>query len=119
MSTSALRLVWLCILLGLPLLHAAAPVSDDLAALDPPSARADDGDEEDPDGEGEEEGEDDFFDTPTTFTKEQVEKAILKGVTWLKKHQRDDGSWGEIRGEQLYGGDRVRAIRTPPGRPRS
>jgi hypothetical protein len=56
-------------------------------------------------GEGEgEEGDDDFFDGETSFSQKQVDIAIDKGVAWLKKKQRADGSWGELSGGQAYGG---------------
>ena len=67
-------------------------------------------------GEAKEEEEDeegDFFDEETSFSMEQVEKAILKGVAWLKKKQQPNGSWGEIKGNAAYGGGK----NTGPGYP--
>jgi hypothetical protein len=49
---------------------------------------------------------DDLFDVPTTFTKEQVDQAILKGVSWLKGRQGEDGAWPRLTGDsgaQGYG----------------
>src|SRR5688572_10568164 len=55
-------------------------------------------------GKGEEEV-DDFFEGETSFTKEQVEKAIKKGVDWLRKRQDGDGGWGPLgAGNRAYGG---------------
>ncbi len=73
--------------------------------FDPTSAWAEDEeepaeDDDDPFGDG----GDDFFDSPTTFSREQADKAIQKGAAWLKKQQGDDGSWGEVFGNAVYGG---------------
>lgn len=35
---------------------------------------------------------------------EKIDKAIEKGVEYLKKAQNDDGSWGDVTSETLYGG---------------
>ena len=52
-----------------------------------------------------EEGEpDDIYGGETSFSKEQANKAIDAGVKWLMKNQGSNGSWGEIRGNQRYGG---------------
>ena len=40
---------------------------------------------------GQADEEDDLFDAPTTFSKEQAEKAIRKGVAYLKAVQKDPG----------------------------
>jgi hypothetical protein len=72
---------------------AAEPPKDPPAAPDPQG-----GDQTDPDDP------DDFFDSPTTFTQEQVTKAIDRGVRWLKQKQGKDGSWGGLSGGQPYGG---------------
>ncbi len=54
-------------------------------------------------GDGDDDPED-FFGGETSFSKEAVDKAINKGVDWLRKKQRSDGSWGELSGGQAYGG---------------
>jgi hypothetical protein len=51
-----------------------------------------------------EEGDiDDSEDGPAEF-REAVDKAIDKGVDWLRKKQGGDGSWGAIEGNAKYGG---------------
>jgi hypothetical protein len=52
----------------------------------------------------EEEDPDDAFDGSTTFTPQQVDKAIERGVMYLRKKQDKSGSWGELSGGQAYGG---------------
>ncbi len=88
-----------------------------VASADPgvdAAPRPDKGEKKGDEGEAEEEEEDgDFFDEETSFSMEQVEKAILKGVAWLKKKQQGDGSWGEIKGTGAYGGGK----NTGPGYP--
>jgi hypothetical protein len=55
-------------------------------------------------GKTEEEG-DDFFEGETSFSKEQVEKAINNGIKWLRKKQDGDGGWGPLGGgNRSYGG---------------
>ena len=49
----------------------------------------------------------DFWDGDTTFSDKQVEIAIRKGVTWLKKKQQRNGSWGSVKGNAAYGGGEV------------
>src|SRR5262249_36281747 len=44
--------------------------------------------------------DDEDGDTPEALGA-QVEKAIKKGVAWLKQHQLADGSWGLIEGNQV------------------
>ena len=63
-----------------------------------PTAYAEEEDEDDPFGE------DETYEGETSFSKEQVTRAIQRGVTWLKANQKDDGSWGEIVGNAAYGG---------------
>src|SRR5438105_3678970 len=46
---------------------------------------------------------DDEDDVPEALIP-RVEKAIKKGVAWLKSHQLADGSWGVISGGSTYGG---------------
>jgi hypothetical protein len=54
-------------------------------------------------GMGEEEGEgDDLDDTEGGLSQESVDKAISKGVAWLKAKQGPDGSWGVIDGGEKY-----------------
>ncbi len=107
MSNTALRLLWLVLLLGLVVFLSHGP-----AAFDGPRAFAeedaggggDDGDDDD-DPFGDDDEDDDFFDSPTSFTPEQAGKAILKGVSYLKAHQQDDGSWGHgVVGNATYAG---------------
>ncbi len=50
---------------------------------------------------GDEEGDGDEADGPVPF-QEAVNKAIEKGVRWLKSKQLPDGSWGVIDGGQKY-----------------
>jgi hypothetical protein len=66
------------------------------------AARADDGD--DPPGSDDPFDDPDTAESPTTFSAEQVDKAIRAGVDWLRKNQLDDGSWGEVVGNAAYGG---------------
>jgi hypothetical protein len=40
---------------------------------------------------------------PAGVTREEVERAIREGVSFLKKHQRDDGSWPDVEGEARTG----------------
>jgi hypothetical protein len=42
---------------------------------------------------------DELFDVPTTFTKEQVDEAITRGLAWLKKNQQDNGGWPPLSGD--------------------
>ncbi len=56
-------------------------------------------------GAAEGEGEiEDIFEGSTTFSPEQVDTAIKKGISWLIKKQGRDGSWGDIEGDTFYGG---------------
>ena len=85
-----------------------APGPGTLLADDPPKKEGDKpGDPAKP-GDPPKDGEDDpddFFEGETSFTKEQVDKAVTKGVTWLKKRQDGDGSWGVLGGgNKAYGG---------------
>lgn len=57
----------------------------------------------------------DFFEGDTTFSAEQVNKAIAKGVSWLSKKQESSGSWGEIRASSIYGGGQGTAYGHPAG----
>lgn len=59
------------------------------------------------DDAGDEEEPTDFWEGDTTFSPKEVEVAIRKGVTWLKKKQQRNGSWGEVRGNKTYGGGDV------------
>jgi hypothetical protein len=93
------RLAWLLLLL-LP--FAVAGTVDDLGLRAAIADDEDDGD--DPGADGEDPFADETYEGETSFTKEQVEKAILKGVTWLRTHQLEDGSWGPIVGDRAYGG---------------
>ncbi|MGE0191414.1 MAG: hypothetical protein AB7T63_05155 [Planctomycetota bacterium] len=108
----------------------SAPVLATLVALAlacavPPAAphpaRADDkGEEPPPAAAGDDEPEiEDIFEGATTFTSAQVETAIKKGLSWLGKKRRSDGSWGEIEGDTFYGGDtddgRLRGYGHPAG----
>jgi hypothetical protein len=64
------------------------------------------------DPEGGSTADDDLFDAPTTFTAEQVDSTIRRGVQWLKNKQNKDGGWGDLRsgpGAQNYQGQRVSA----------
>lgn len=54
----------------------------------------------------EEEGGGDFYEGETTFSAKQVGDAIDKGVAWLKKRQQSSGTWGAIRFNSTYGGDK-------------
>ncbi len=110
MKRSAHGLVWLLPLLlfvglggivlpGGPMRSAVA--GDDGGNGGGPPGKPDGGDN------GKDGGDDDggdFFDSPTSFTAEQVDHAIRKGLDWLKKAQKDDGSWGNISGGKPYGG---------------
>jgi hypothetical protein len=40
---------------------------------------------------------------PAGVTREEVERAIREGVGYLKRHQRDDGSWPDVEGEARSG----------------
>jgi hypothetical protein len=42
---------------------------------------------------------DEMFDVPTTFTKEQVDKAMERGILWLRKNQQDNGGWPPLTGD--------------------
>jgi hypothetical protein len=57
------------------------------------------------DGEGEEEVDPDEEEDVAEALIPRIEKAIVKGVDWLKKHQLADGSWGPIVGNAFYGGN--------------
>lgn len=73
-----------------------------------------DGKPDDPPKPDEDEA-DDFFEGETTFSPEQVKKAIERGVNWLRKRQTGDGDWGEISGGKLYGGGEGKGYGHPAG----
>ena len=58
--------------------------------------------------------DDEDSDTPESLGQ-QVEKAIKKGVAWLKSHQLADGSWGFIDGGTIYGGGKGQGYKHPAG----
>ncbi len=108
MHTKRLDLRWLLLLLAAVLLvpgGVAATISPTAFAPHTGVAFAGEDDEGDEEGDDDDEEDDDFFDTPTTFSKEQAEKAIRKGITYLKKCQKDDGSYGDIVGNRTYSGE--------------
>ncbi len=45
----------------------------------------------------------------------QIDKAITRGVEWLKKQQRTDGSFGDTTGNQGYGGQAGTVYHNRPG----
>lgn len=103
-----LRRIWaLLALLGLLglLLPAATPVA---RADEDPAA-------EDPAAEEDEEETGDFFEGDTTFSAKQVNTAIQKGLSWLRKKQARSGSWGEVKGGRIYGGGEGEGYKHPAG----
>jgi hypothetical protein len=49
-------------------------------------------------------GEGEFYEGETTFSAKEVDRAIDKGLSWLTKRQRRDGSWGAITFNSTYQG---------------
>jgi len=94
----------------LGLLIAAGLLGPGFPAGTPPSAWADD----EP-AEGGDEDPSDFFEGDTTFSAKQVNTAILKGISWLRKKQARSGSWGEVKGSGLYGGGQGPGYDHPAG----
>ncbi len=67
-----------------------------------------------PEGGDDEPG--DFFEGETTFSAKEANKAIAKGVSWLRKKQARSGSWGEVKAGAIYGGgDPDKAYKHPAG----
>lgn len=56
---------------------------------------------EEPEGDG---GGGEFYEGETTFSPSEVDRAIDKGISWLTKRQRRDGSWGAITFNSTYQG---------------
>ena len=100
-----LDLRWLLLLLAVVLVPGGvlATAVHDAGVAQAGEDDDDGGDDDDPFAG--DDGDDDFFDAPTTFSKEEAEKAILKGVAYLKKVQKDDGSWGDVVGDATYSGE--------------
>ena len=40
---------------------------------------------------------------PAAVTREEVERAIRDGVRYLKRQQRDDGSWADVENDARTG----------------
>jgi Prenyltransferase and squalene oxidase repeat len=109
-------------LLLLPLALVLAPNAPHGWGLGPSLARADDGDPPKPpagpDDDPFADDPNDSFLGPTSFTAEQVDKAIEKGVAYLRKQQNINGSWGEITGGVPYGGGQAQgSMYTHPAGP--
>ncbi len=60
-------------------------------------------------------GDDDEDSDVPLALNERVEKAVKKGVQWLKQRQLPDGSWGVIDGGQPYGGGKGEIYKHPAG----
>ncbi len=81
---------WLLVLLALGVAGFVLPTSA-------PVVFAEDEEEEEDDGG-------DFYEDETSFSAAEVNKAIDKGVAWLRKKQTRAGSWGEVKASGTYGG---------------
>ena len=62
-----------------------------------------DGAEPGMDAEPKGDGDEEDSDTPVA-TQEKVQRAVDRGVKWLKQRQLPDGSWGLVEGNAAYGG---------------
>ncbi len=71
--------------------------------------------DEEPAAGDEDDGPSDFFEGDTTFSAQQVNKAIAKGLAWLRKKQARSGSWGEVKSAGVYGGGQGEAYKHPAG----
>ncbi|MDJ0520482.1 MAG: hypothetical protein QNJ90_00250 [Planctomycetota bacterium] len=58
---------------------------------------------------------DSFFEDEVTFSAKQVNRAIDKGIAWLRSKQQADGSWGLIQAKGIYGGARGAGYAHPAG----
>ncbi len=58
---------------------------------------------------------DSFFEDEVTFSAKQINRAIDKGIAWLRAKQRPDGSWGVIEGRGIYGGAKGKGYGHPAG----
>jgi hypothetical protein len=81
-------------------------------------ADEDEGDGADPQGKDDPPPEEpqDEWDGPTTFTREEADRAIEKGVRYLRSRQQASGTWGEVQGDLVYGsGERAEGYGHPAG----
>jgi len=92
----------LLLLVGLALPGGGAVLGDEMPPAGKPAPAPAPGGA-DPNAPPEEDAIDDSEDGPDEFVA-RVNTAIEKGVEWLKKRQKDDGSYGPVVGNAAYGG---------------
>ncbi len=102
-ARASLMALFLLALFGL-LLPAASP---SMGVTHTAAVAEDDADDDEPG---------DFFEGETTFSAKEVNKAIGRGMSWLRKKQSRSGSWGEVVASAIYGGgDPNKAYKHPAG----